>query len=189
MPPPTMPPPAQPLAAQTALVVIDVQGNLARIVHDSETLLKNAAILAQGMAVLDVPIVTTEQYPKGLGPTVPELAAHIGPAPVIEKSTFSCCGCEPFDQRLRELHRGDIALCGIEAHVCVYQTARDLLRQGFRVHLVTDAISSRREANTRLAIEKLQGMGALLTSTEMLLFELLRASGTPQFKAISRLVR
>lgn len=171
------------------LLIVDIQGKLAEIVHQSETLLRNARILIEGANVLDIPIVVTEQYPKGLGHTVPSLTEVLGDASVIEKSSFSCCGEFAFEVRLNELHKTDIILCGIETHVCVYQTAKDLIGLGFNVHLVTDAVSSRTAENRELGIRAIEQLGARLTGTEMVLFEMLQVSGTEEFKAISKLVK
>jgi nicotinamidase-related amidase len=175
--------------AHTLLLVIDVQGKLADLAFRSETIQKNIGTLIQGMDVLGIPVVATEQYPKGLGHTVEAIAALLGDTPILEKSSFSCCGEHAFEVKLTELHKTDIVVCGIETHVCVYQTVRDLLALGYNVHLVTDAVSSRSEENWQLGVRKCETLGAKLTSTEMLLFELLRYSGTDQFKAISRLVK
>ena len=171
------------------LVVVDVQGKLADIVHQSGEMQRNVRILVEGMNLLEVPVIVTEQYPKGLGHTVPAIAEVLGEAPVIEKSTFSCCGDFAFEVKLTEAHKTDVILCGIETHVCVYQTARDLLGLGYNVHLVTDAVSSRMEENRKLGINTIERLGARLTGTEMVLFELLTESGTEEFKAISKLVK
>ncbi|MCB2204780.1 hydrolase [bacterium] len=171
------------------LLVIDVQGKLAELVHRSGQVQNNTRILIEGSKVLGLPVVATEQYPKGLGHTVDAVASALGDAPVIEKSSFSCCGERDFDLKLNELHKTDIIVCGIETHVCVYQTVRDLLALGYNVHIVTDAVSSRTEENWKLGVRKCETLGAKLTSTEMLLFELLQVSGTEQFKAISKLVK
>ncbi len=171
------------------LLVIDVQGKLADLVWRSERLRDNIRILIEGMRVLGVPMVATEQYPRGLGPTVEPIARALGDAPVIEKNSFSCCGEFAFEVKLNELHKTDIIVCGIETHVCVYQTTRDLLDLGYNVHLVTDAVSSRTEDNWKLGMEKCKTLGAKMTGTEMVLFEMLRKSGTEEFKAISKLVK
>ena len=173
----------------TLLLVIDVQGKLADLAWRAETIQKNVGILIEGAKVLDIPMVATEQYPKGLGSTIPAIAEKLGDARVIEKNSFSCCAEYDFEIMLTEMHKTDIIVCGIETHVCVYQTVRDLLALGYNVHLVTDAASSRTEENWKLGVRKCETMGANLTSTEMLLFELLRKSGTEQFKAISKLVK
>ena len=176
-------------SANAVLVVVDVQGKLARIVHESAALIRNIRILTDGAKLLGVPVLVTEQYPQGIGRTVDELAPVLSGVPRIEKAAFSCCAEAAFLEALRAAGRSQVLLCGIEAHVCVYQTGRDLLALGFGVHLVLDAVSSRRMENRDLAAGKLQGLGASLTSVEMALFEMLEISGTETFKAISRLVR
>jgi nicotinamidase-related amidase len=173
----------------TVLVVVDVQGKLARIAHDSDTLIHNVQVLIRGMKVLGVPVIVTEQYPQGLGHTVEEIQQELEGVEVIEKSAFSCCGEPTFMASLMNMGRHNVLLCGIEAHVCVYQTARDLLNNGVHPHLVIDAVSSRTVANKELGIRKIESIGGLLTGTEMALFELLRESGTENFKTISRLVK
>lgn len=175
--------------AHSLLLVIDVQGKLAELAWRAETMQKNVRTLIEGCGVLDIPVLATEQYPKGLGHTVESVAAALGDAPVVEKGSFSCCGEYNFEVKLTELHKTDIIVCGIETHVCVYQTVRDLLALGYNVHLVTDAVSSRSEENWRLGVRKCETLGAKLSSVEMLLFELLQESGTDQFKAISKLVK
>lgn len=171
------------------LLVIDVQGKLAEKAWRSEVMQKNIRILIEGMTILGIPIVATEQYPQGLGHTVAPVAALLDSKAVIEKDTFSCCGAFAFESKLTELHKTDIIICGIESHVCVYQTARDLLALGYNVHLVADAVSSRNEENWKLGVDVCTSLGARKTGTEMVLFELLRESGTGEFKAISALVK
>ncbi|MDX9758713.1 MAG: hydrolase [Bacteroidota bacterium] len=178
-----------PTPNHSLLLVIDVQGRLADLVWRADIIQNNIRILLEGMNVLDVPVVATEQYPKGLGPTVPPIAALLGDAAPIEKNTFSCCGEFAFETKLVELHKTEIIVCGIETHVCVYQTVRDLIGLGYTVHLVTDAVSSRTEENWKLGVEVCTALGAKRTSTEMLLFEMLERAGTDQFKAISKLVK
>jgi nicotinamidase-related amidase len=175
--------------ANAILIVVDVQGKLARIVHDSAVMIARIATLIQGAEILGLPILVTEQYPKGIGGTIEELALLVEGYPRIEKDAFSCCGEEAFMRELRAAGRTQVLLCGIETHVCVYQTGRDLLAQGFGVHLVLDAVSSRLRENKELAAAKLQALGASLTGVEMALFEMLEFSGTDSFRAISRLVR
>lgn len=175
--------------AHALLLVIDVQGKLAELAWRSESIRKNIRILIEGMKALEVPVIATEQYPKGLGPTVPDIAELLVDTPVIEKHSFSCCGEFNFETRLIELHKTDIIVCGIETHVCVHQTTRDLLALGYNVHLVTDAVSSRSEENWKLGVDACIALGAKRTGTEMVLFELLRESGTEPFRAISRLVK
>ncbi len=173
----------------TALVVIDVQGKLAQTMHEKEQLFANLHRLVRGAQLLDIPILLTEQYPQGLGETIPELKSLLPDTNPITKMSFSCCGEDAFMYAIEELDCEQLILCGIETHVCVYQTAMDLLDEDFDVHVVADAVSSRTAENKRLGLERLKEEGATLTSTEMALFELLRQAGTPVFKEISKLVK
>jgi nicotinamidase-related amidase len=175
--------------SDSVFVIVDIQGKLARITQAADTLFANVRILVQGMKLLGVPVIVTEQYPQGLGHTVEEVAQELGGIPVIEKMAFSCCGEPAFMQALLDTGRHNVILCGIETHVCVYQTARDLIAAGFVPHLVTDAVSSRSSDNRQLGIHRIEMMGGVLTSVEMVLFELLKESGTANFKAISKLVK
>ena len=174
------------------LVVIDVQERLLPHIHDYRRIELNTERLIRGCHLLDVPAVVTEQYTKGLGVTTAPLrtalAETTGYEP-IEKMCFSSFGSVSFAERLTEGGRRSIIVCGIEAHVCVYQTSMDLLGSGFLVYVVTDAVSSRDPENRDLAFRRLEKEGAILTSTEMSLFEMCVESGTARFKAISKLVR
>ncbi len=172
----------------TALLVIDVQEKLARVMHEREALIDSTAKIVRGANALGVPLLLTEQYPKGLGPTVPEVAAHIKIAP-IEKLHFDCCGEPAFLAALSELGRRQLLVCGIEAHVCVYQTAAGLLERGFGVHVVADAVSSRTARNRDLALQKMASCGVRLTSVEMALFELLKVAGGDVFKQVMSIVK
>lgn len=175
--------------AQTALVLIDVQGKLAGLMHEKEALFRNLRILVQGCQVLEVPIFWLEQYPEGLGPTVPEIAELLEGEEALPKLCFSACGQDEFADRLRASGRRQILLAGIETHICVYQTACDLLQEGFYVEAVADAVSSRTAANRQIGLAKMQQLGARLSSVEMALFELLRRADDPCFKAVARLVK
>lgn len=172
----------------TALLVIDFQGKLAQVVHDSRAVLAEAAKLIRGAKALDLPILWTEQNPAGLGPTVPELAELL-PGQPIPKFAFSCCGEEGFVAALKALDRHQVLLCGIEAHVCVYQTAADLLTAGYQVHVAADAVSSRSPQNTAVGLARMQSLGAAITSVEMALFELLRVAQGDRFREILNIVR
>jgi nicotinamidase-related amidase len=174
------------------LVVIDIQEKLTPHIDGQEELQKNVDRLVRGCHILGVPALLTEQYPKGIGPTTPPIAAAFddtyGTHP-IEKSCFSSYDCREFADRLAELQRAQVILCGIEAHVCVYQTALDLLDADFGVWVVADAVSSRSSRNREIALRRLEREGARLGSTEMVLFELTVESGTDEFRSISRLVK
>ncbi|NJN67215.1 MAG: hydrolase [Chloroflexaceae bacterium] len=173
----------------TVLLIIDVQGNLAQAMDQKETLFANLTTLIRGAHVLELPIILTEQYPKGLGPTIPEIADLLPGIQPISKVAFSCCGEERFMQALTALNRSQVLVAGIEAHVCVYQTAADLLRRGYEVEIVTDAVSSRTASNRDTGLARMKDCGARLTSVEMALFELMKVAGGDQFKAIQKLVK
>lgn len=171
------------------LAVIDVQGKLAQLMIDKETLVKNIQILIQAAKILDIPILWCQQVPEALGPTLPEIADLLADSEPVNKACFSCCGAERFSAELGRLGRKQVLLCGIETHVCVYQTALDLLRQGFEVTIIADAVSSRTARNRRIALTRLAAEGAHLSSTEMALFELLKTAKHPHFKEIAKLVK
>ncbi|TNJ39638.1 hydrolase [Chlorobaculum thiosulfatiphilum] len=174
---------------ETLLLVIDIQEKLAPAVFQSDSVIKNTGKLIRASKLLGVPVVHTEQYPKGLGRTVDELKELIGEETPFEKLSFSCCGNDDFMKHLRSLGRNDILVTGMETHVCVYQTCVELLEFGYNVHLVTDGVSSRSEENRTLGIRCIECAGAALTSTEMAIFELLRVAEGDTFKAISKIVK
>lgn len=174
---------------RTALVLIDIQGKLATLMHEREALYRNLQILIRGSQILQLPIFWLEQYPQGLGPTIPEVAELLLNQQPLAKLCFSACGLDAFMERLRASGRKQLLLAGIETHICVYQTACDLLALGYQVEVVADAVSSRTPENRRLGLERMARAGAGITSVETCLFELLRRAGTPQFKEIARLVK
>ena len=167
----------------TALVVVDVQEKLVPMIAGSKRLLWNLRRLLDGAEVLGLKTLATEQYPQGLGPTVPELAGRLGTIP--SKSTFSCGGCEGFARGLEELGASKVMVSGIEAHVCVQQTVLDLLANGYRVYVPVDAVGSRYPLDYETGLKRMESAGATLTTTEAALFEWCQVSGTPQFKKIS----
>jgi nicotinamidase-related amidase len=169
---------------RAALVVIDMQEAFRPAVGEFDAVARNAGVLVQGARELGLPVVVTEQYPRGLGETVPEVADHLDGVERHAKTVFSAARAEGFDLGGRE----QALVCGIEAHVCVEQTVQDLLDRGIEVHVAADAVSSRTALNRRLGLEKMERSGAWVTSTEMALFELLGEAGTPEFKAIQKLV-
>jgi nicotinamidase-related amidase len=171
---------------RAALIVVDVQEAFRPAVRKFDKVAANVATLVEGAKALGVPIIVTEQYPRGLGSTVPEVAEHLpdGTEP-IDKVCFSAAEAEGFDLG----GRAQAIVCGIEAHVCVSQTAHDLMSRGVQVHVVRDAVSSRTDENRDLGLRKMEGSGAVITSVEMALFELLGAAGTPEFKAVQALVK
>ncbi len=174
---------------KSVLVLIDMQGKLAGLMHDKERLFANLVILVKGARILGVPIIWCEQNPRALGPTIPELVENLSGLSPIEKMSFSCCGDPAFDAALHRVQRGQAVLCGIESHVCVYQTAADLKSKGLEVAVVADAVSSRSQDNKQIALSRMQAEGVCLTSTEMLLFEWMRTARHGQFKEIAKLVR
>ena len=174
---------------ETVLVIIDVQGKLAELMHDRERLYSNLSILVQGIQALEIPILWLEQYPKGLGPTIPEVADLLPDQNPIAKTCFSGCGRVEFVEALRAAERRQVLVAGIETHICVYQTVRDLLGSGYEVEVVADAVSSRVPENRQIALDKMVRAGAELSSVEMALYELMREAGTPAFKKILPLVQ
>jgi len=173
----------------TALLIIDMQVKLTRVMTDKEALIANLQKLIAGMQVLNIPIIFTEQYPQGLGVTIPEIASLLPETKPITKMSFSCCTNENFLEKVKSLNRKQLLITGIEAHVCVYQTVCDLLKMGYEVQVVADCISSRTIENKTIAIEKMRGMGAQITSMEIALFELLSTAESKHFKDISRIVK
>jgi isochorismate hydrolase len=157
--------------------------------HHKDALLENLCKLLKGIRILNVPVLITEQNPAGLGPTVPEITTLLPGVTAIPKFAFSCCREPRFMESFQSLARKQVLLTGIESHVCVYQTSLDLLRLGCEVQVVADCVSSRTEANIKLALERMRDEGGKLTGTEMALFELLRVAEGERFKEINRLVR
>ena len=175
--------------AHCCLVVVDVQGKLAQLMVDKEALLKNITTLIRSAQLLSVPVLWCQQVPQALGPTLPEIAELLIGNEPIDKASFSCCGEPRFAERLRVLGRKQVLLCGIETHVCIYQTTVDLLVQGYEATVVADAVSSRTAENRQIALDRLAAEGAAIASTEMVLFELLRTAKHPHFKEIAKLVK
>lgn len=173
----------------TVFILIDVQGNLAQAMYEKEELFSNLQKLISGMRVLDVPVIWMEQVPERMGPTIPELTPLLEGNTPISKASFSCCGVEAFESRLAETGRKQVLIAGIEAHVCVYQTALDLLDKGYAVEVVADAVSSRVRSNKEAGLAKAKDSGAALTTTEMILLELLRGADHPRFKDILKLIK
>ncbi len=171
----------------TALLVVDMQEKLLPAIADGRRVIANARRLIDGAKILGLPVVATEQYPKGLGPTVAELAERLGPAP--SKLTFSCGGCPELFEGLQARGVHKVLVCGVEAHVCVQQTVLDLLADGWRVYVAVDAVGSRFEIDFRTALSRIDSAGATLTTTEAALFEWCETAGTAEFKQISELAK
>lgn len=173
----------------TGLVIVDVQGKLASLVHDSDTLIANCAKLIQGAQLLGLPIVWLEQNPEKLGPTVDSVRQLLEDVTPISKFTFSGCGEPEFVEAVRQANVENFLLCGIEAHICVYQTALALSQRDYDVHLVTDCISSRLEQNKQLSVRKLLNNGIDITSLEMCLYELVKDCRCDEFRSILKLIK
>lgn len=176
--------------SNTVICIVDMQERLVRAMNPevAERVTKNAAILAKGAKALGVPVLYTQQYTKGLGETVDELRAALE-HPHIEKITFSCCRTDAFNEALGKLGARTVVLAGAETHVCVLQTALDLLDQGIDVHVAVDAVMSQRRLAWETALRQMERAGAVLTVVETLLFHWLERADTPEFKEVSRLVK
>lgn len=171
---------------QCALLVIDIQEKLLPPIWEKERLVRNAQLLIRLAGILKIPALATTQYTKGLGATVPEVASLLPESPAIDKVMFSCFGSDVFCNLLKRLpgQRTTVLLCGMETHICVMQTALSALREGYNVHVASDAVSSRTELNWRIGLERMRSAGAILSSAEMMMYELLRSSGSPAFKEL-----
>ena len=173
----------------TCLVIIDVQEKLLPVMAEPERVVKNTAVLIQVAQALNIPILWCQQVPKALGPTVEELSSLLAGVAPINKSSFSCCGEEQFIEQIDALKSQTVILCGIESHVCVFQTAMDLIQKGLGVHTVSDAISSRTQENKTIGLNRMAKEGAVISSTEMLLFELLRDAKHEKFRELVKLIK
>lgn len=171
------------------LVIVDIQERLAVAMAEKERVVNNTLHLIESAKLLGLPLLITEQYPKGLGPTVPEVRSAVQTYAPIEKITFSCCGEKFFMEAVQETEKKQIILAGMETHVCVLQTCIDLLQEGYGVHVVSDAICSRTKQNYKTAIEYMRDAGAVITCTETVLFQLLVKAGSEEFKAISKRIK
>ncbi|MFA5323444.1 MAG: hydrolase [Smithella sp.] len=175
--------------AAAVLVIIDIQGNLAQAMFDKENLFVNTIKLIKGFKVLNLPVIVTEQIPQKLGKTLPQVAAELDGINPIAKESFSCWNEINFKEHLESLSRRHVVLLGIETHVCVYQTTLDLIANGYNVHLVADAVSSRTPENRQIGIDAMKSAGAHVASTEMVLFELLRTAADPKAKDLFKIVK
>jgi nicotinamidase-related amidase len=174
---------------QSQLVIVDMQTKLSSVMSDHISgVIKNCAILLQSAALLEIPTIFTEQYPKGLGPTLPELSRYAAGKKAVEKTAFSCCGDPAFNRQLLGDHT-QVILAGMEAHICVLQTALDLIAQGKTVFVLEDAVISRTPENKRNALNRMREAGVIISNTESLVFEWLGTAEGDAFKKISQLVR
>ena len=176
--------------SRSALLIIDMQEAFRANLSDFERCTSRIVTAARAAQLLNLPIIVTEQYPKGLGHTATEILEVLPQGlEIIEKTTFSSCGSRNFDDPLRKSETRQLLVSGIEAHICVNQTVHDLLTSGFQVHLLTDCITSRKETDRTTALQKMQLSGAIPSSVEMALFELMRDAKHEQFKAIQGLIK
>lgn len=173
-------------AEQCALVVIDIQEKLLPPIVHKEQLVRNSQLLIRAAGILKIPALVSTQYAKGLGATVPEIASLLPGMDAVDKTLFSCFGSDVFCSVLKRLprQRNTLLLCGMESHICVTQTALGALRQGYVVHVASDAVSSRTEWNWKIGLERMRSAGAVISSTEMMIYELMRASSSTAFKQL-----
>src|SRR5580692_2512410 len=166
------------------LLVVDIQEKLLPPIFQKEQLIRNSQLLIRLAGILKLPALMTTQYAKGLGATVPEIASLLPETQAIDKQMFSCFGSDVFCSVLKRLpgHRNTVLLCGMESHICVTQTGLSALREGYLVHVASDAVSSRTEWNWKIGLERMRAAGAVLSSTEMMIYELMRSSSSPAFK-------
>jgi nicotinamidase-related amidase len=173
-------------ADQCALIVIDIQQKLLPPIFQKEQLVRNAQLLIRAAGILEIPALVSTQYSQGLGDTVPEIATLLDNIEPVDKTVFSCFGSDVFCRLLKRFprQRKTLLLCGLESHICVTQTALSALREGYLVHVASDAVSSRTEWNWKIGLERMRAAGAILSSTEMMIYELLRSSTSAAFKEL-----
>jgi nicotinamidase-related amidase len=173
-------------AERCVLVVVDIQEKLLPPIFNKDTLVKNSQLLIRLAKILSIPIFVTTQYSRGLGATVPEIASLVTDVAPVDKLEFGCFGSDVFRSRVKTLpgSRNTVLLCGMESHICVMQTALGALNDGYLVHVGSDAVGSRSESNWKIGLERMKAAGAVISSAEMMMYELLRCSGTPQFKEL-----
>ena len=175
----------QPLAAERcALAVVDIQEKLLAPIFQKEQLVRNAKLLIKAAQIMKVPALVTTQYSRGLGKTVPEIASLLPENKAIDKDSFSCFGSDLFCAAIRGVpgKRNTLLLCGMESHICVMQTALAALREGYIVHVASDAVSSRSAWNWKIGLDRMRGAGAVISSTETMIYELMRSSASAAFK-------
>ncbi len=174
----------------STLLIVDIQERLAAVMKDRERVITNTIHLIEAARLLKIPVLITEQYPRGLGPTVNEITEALREIyRAMEKITFSCCGDEKFTDTLKKTEKKQVIISGMETHVCVLQTCLDLIRDGYFVHIVRDAVCSRKVDDFLTGIELMRDAGAIITCTETVLFQLLERAGTEEFKLISKRIK
>ena len=182
----------RPLEAQhSAIIVVDIQEKLLPPIFEKERLVRNSQLLLRLAGILELPVLATTQYSKGLGPTVPEIASLLPPGEVTDKTAFSCFGSGDFCSAVRSLpgNRNTLIVCGMETHICVLQTVLGALDQGYLVHVASDAVSSRAEWNWQIGLRRMEAAGALISSTETIIYELLRNSASAAFKEMLKYLK
>lgn len=175
-------------AEDTVLLIIDIQEKLTKVMKHKDQVVGNTNILISAAEEMNIPVVVTEQYPKGLGNTVPELEERLGKAKIFEKVHFTAY-IDEVKAELKEIGRKKVIMAGMETHICVFQTARDLLNDDYEVFLVKDAVCSRTKENYLNGLSLMENMGTVITNTETVIFDLLKKAGTPEFKALSKLIK
>ena len=174
---------------RTGLLIVDIQEKILAVMAQPERSVENTVKLIKGFQILECPIFVTEQYPEGIGKTVDSIKKVLGNVEIQEKLTFSCCGIENFVRSIRTRKIDQVVVCGIESHVCVWQTVMDLVHEDFIVVVVRDALSSRKNEDYEAALSRMASQGIGVSTTEMVLFELLEKAGTDEFKKISKLIK
>src|ERR1700751_3407577 len=178
-------------ADQCALIVIKIQQKLLPPIFQKEQLVRNAQLLIRAAGILKIPTLLSTQYAKGLGTTIPEISSLLSGTEAVDKTLFSCFGSDAFCTLLKRLpgQRNTLLLCGMESHICVTQTALGALREGYLVHIASDAVSSRTEWNWKIGLDRMRAAGAIISSTEMMIYELMRSSSSAAFKELLRYVK
>jgi len=178
-----------PVKEDAVILIVDIQERLAAVMKEKDGVIRNNLHLVELAKLLEIPVMVTEQYPKGLGITVGEIRDALPYYRPVEKMTFDCCGQPTFLAELKEHNRSTVILTGMETHICVLQTCIGLLKGGMNVHLVQDAVCSRTKQNWKIGVEFMRTAGAVVTCTETILFQLLRVAGTEEFKKISKMIK
>jgi nicotinamidase-related amidase len=174
----------------TVLIIFEMQERLLPAVHEHKRVLKNIQNIVRSARILNLPIILTEQYPKGLGQTVPDIHEVLGDdVKTIEKLSFSAFGSGEFRARLKELDAKTLILCGLESHICINQTAHDALQEGFKVHVLADGTSSRTKKNHKAGLKKMQHSGVVITTTEMALYEIMEVAKTDEFNEVLKVLK
>ena len=175
--------------SRTGLLVIDIQEKILAVMAHPDRVVENTVRLIKGFKILGCPVFATEQYPEGIGKTVGPIKKALDDVEIREKVTFSCCGIEGLTQLFRTQKIGQLVLCGIESHVCVWQTAMDLVYDGFIVSVPRDTLSSRNDEDNEAVLNRMRAHGIEVTTTETVLFELVKEAGTDDFKKVAKLIK